>query len=79
MGNLSLQEQFSFSIFSYQLKSVLKNKEEVFRFPTASKAVYLLRVTDENGPAKAELIFDTCDPMGNRTPIYAVRGRCPNR
>ncbi len=29
--------------------------------------------------ALEERFSPTCDPMGNRTPIYAVRGRCPNR
>ena len=70
-GYLPLHGRYRFRVFSSAMGG-LRAHAQPFRFPDARQAVALLRVT-------AYRYAPICDPTGNRTPIAALRRRCPNR
>ena len=72
IGSLSLQEQYSFPIFSDEY--IFKNMGEAFRLPNAKHAGALLRVTSTKISGFPAGYFCTRDPIGSRTRITTVRG-----
>lgn len=46
---------------------------------TRTSVLATLRLHKSTKPPAGEVFVSFCDPTGNRTPIYTVKGCCPNR
>ena len=71
----SLQDLYTLRIFCRFAPNYAR---KVLRFPVARRPTSCFGVTNMKNTTQSG-VFHICDPTGNRTPIYAVKGRCPNR